>query len=94
MAAIVASCLFIIRRRRPPKAEKIIKEHPDLRPEDREVIRFIAQRGGKVLEAEIREMFPNMPRTSVWRLVKRLEKMEIVSVKRIGLQNQIELRKR
>jgi len=46
-----------------------------------------------VLEAEIRERFPGLPRTTAWRLIRRLEKMEIVIVKKIGLQNQIELKK-
>ena len=84
---------FIAMKRRAPKAEKILKEHFDLRPEDREVIRFIAERGGKVLEAEIRERFQEIPRTTLWRLVRRLERMEIVTIKKIGLQNQIELKK-
>jgi len=88
----VAGSFLLLRRRGPPKVEDILKKHPDLRAEDREVVQFIAERGGKVFEAEIREKF-NLPRTTVWRLAKRLEKMEIVTVKRIGLQNQIELRK-
>jgi len=88
----VAGSFLLLRRRGSPKVESILKKHPDLRAEDREVVQFIAERGGKVFEAEVREKF-NLPRTTVWRLAKRLEKMEIVTVKRIGLQNQIELRK-
>ena len=84
---------FIFLKRRPIGAERIVKERPELRQEDREVIKFIAERGGKVLEAEIREAFPDLPRTTLWRLVRRLEKMDIVSVRKIGLQNQIELKK-
>jgi len=88
----VVGGFLLLRRRGPPEVEDILKTHPDLRAEDREVVQFIAERGGKVLEAEIRERF-NLPRTTVWRLAKRLEKMEIVTVKKVGLQNQIELRK-
>jgi uncharacterized membrane protein len=84
---------FIMLKRRAPSFEKILKEHPELRQEDREVIRFIAEREGKVLEAEIRERFPDLPRTTAWRLIRRLEKMDIVTVEKIGLQNQIELKK-
>jgi uncharacterized membrane protein len=84
---------FIMLKRRAPSFEKILKEHPELRQEDRGVIRFIAERGGKVLEAEIRERFPDLPRTTAWRLIRRLEKMDIVTVEKIGLQNQIELKK-
>ena len=88
---IVGSFLFL-RKRREPSGEKIIKERPYLRQEDRDVIRFLEGKGGKAFESEVREKFPDMPRTSLWRLVKRLEKMEIVTVKRIGLQNQIKLK--
>jgi len=89
----VVGVFFLLRRRRPPSAERILKEHLELRKEDRDVIRFITERGGSVLEAEIREEFPDLPRTTVWRLLKRLEKMDMVTVKKIGLQNQIELKK-
>jgi len=92
LVAVVGG-FFLLRRRRPPSAERILKEHLELRKEDREVIQFIADRGGTVLEAEIREEFPDLPRTTVWRLLKRLEKMNMVTVKKIGLQNQIELKK-
>lgn len=84
---------FVFLKRRPVGAERIVKERPELRQEDQEVIQFIAERGGKALEAEIREAFPDLPRTTLWRLVRRLEKLEIVSVQKIGLQNQIELKK-
>jgi len=90
--AVVGVGLFFAKKRKP-KADKIIKDHLDLRDEDKEVIQFIAEKGGRVFESEIRERFPDMPRTTLWRLVRRLEKMDIVTVRRIGLQNLIELRK-
>jgi uncharacterized membrane protein len=34
-----------------------------------------------------------MPRTTLWRLVRRLEGLEIVEVKKIGLENQVQLKK-
>jgi len=92
LAVVAIGTFLLLKRKGPPRVEKIFREHPELRAEDREVIRFIAQRGGKVFEAEIRDRFPELPRTSVWRMVKRLERMNIVTVKKIGLQNQIELK--
>jgi len=91
LTAIVLSALLIVRRRRGPNVEKILKAYPQLKKEDKEVIEFLAERGGKAFEAEIRERFPDMPRTSLWRLVRRLERMEIVEVKKIGLENQVQL---
>jgi uncharacterized membrane protein len=93
VTAVVLSALLIVRRRRGPNVEKILKAHPQLKKEDREVIQFLAEKDGKAFEAEIRERFPDMPRTSLWRLVRRLERLEIVEVKKIGLENQVQLKK-
>lgn len=62
-----------------------------LRREEADVLRFIRERGGRVLEAELRGAFPNIPRTSMWRLVRRLERMGRVRVRKVGLQNVVEL---
>ncbi len=93
VTAVVLSALLIVRRRREPNVEKTIKANPQLKQEDKAVLEFLAERGGKAFEAEIRERFPDMPRTSLWRLVRRLERLEIVEIKRIGLENQVQLRK-
>jgi len=93
IAAAAFILAFVLLRRKPPSAGGILRAHPYLRQEDRDVIQFLEEKGGKAFEAEIREKFPDMPRTSLWRLVKRLEKMEIVKVRRIGLENQVELKK-
>jgi uncharacterized membrane protein len=92
-AAVVLSALIVVRRRRGPNVEKILKANPQLKKEDKEVIQFLVEKDGKAFEAEIRERFPDMPRTSLWRLVRRLERLEIVEVKRIGLENQVQLKK-
>ena len=84
---------WLVWRRRAPSAEKILKKHLSLRPEDKAVIRFLAEKGGHAFESEIRDKFPDLPRTSLWRLVRRLQRMDIVSVDKIGRQNQIRLKK-
>jgi uncharacterized membrane protein len=93
MGAVVLSALLFVKRRKRPNIEKILKAYPQLMKDDREVIQFLAEKDGKAFEAEIRERFPDMPRTSLWRLVRRLERLEIVEVKKIGLENQVELKK-
>ncbi len=85
--------VIILFKRRKVNIEKIFKLHPQLNAEERNVIRFLAENEGKVFESVIREKFPDIPRTSLWRLVKRLEKLEIIKVKKIGLENQVELKK-
>jgi uncharacterized membrane protein len=89
---IIAVIYFGVVRRRTISAEKIIDDHPQLRQEDRDVIRFLQDQGGKAFESEIRERFPDLPRTSLWRLIRRLDRLEIVTVKKIGLQNLVELK--
>ena len=94
-AAAVAAIFFVVFLlfRRGYNVEKIFKMHPRLNKEEKSVIEFLAENEGKAFESQIRERFPDIPRTSLWRLVKRLEKLEIIRVKKIGLENQVELKK-
>jgi uncharacterized membrane protein len=71
--------------------ETIIRNYPDLKQEDREVLHFLAEKEGAVFEGEIRTKFL-LPKTSVWRLVKRLERLELIEVTKIGGQNLLKLR--
>jgi uncharacterized membrane protein len=91
LAAIIIVVVLLFRRR--ANTEKIFKENPQLNSEEKGVILFLAENEGKVFESQIRERFPDIPRTSLWRLVKRLEKLDIIRVKKIGLENQVELKK-
>ncbi|HDQ05955.1 MAG TPA: hypothetical protein ENN36_04440 [Candidatus Bathyarchaeota archaeon] len=92
VAAIILVIYFLFRRR-SCNVEKIFKMNPQLNQEEKDVIQFLAENEGKAFESQIRERFPDIPRTSLWRLVKRLEKLEIIRVKKIGLENQVELKK-
>jgi len=86
--AVFGVFLFIRRRR----AHDIGGQNSELRPDDIKVIEFISERGGKVLEPEVRMRFA-LPKTSAWRQIKRLERLGYVKVTKIGSQNQIELLK-
>ena len=89
---------FQLRRRVKPTAKKIrqINVHKilegkrHLRLEDREAIEFIASAGGEVFEAEIREHF-KLPKSTVWRMIKRLEREGLVKVEKVGGQNLVRL---
>jgi len=93
VAAVLLSALIFFRRKPGPNVEKILKANPQLMQEDRDVIKFLAEKEGKAFEAEIRERFPDIPRTSLWRLVRRLERLEIIEIKKIGLENRVELKR-
>lgn len=91
--ATVAILMLIVLRKRKINVKKIVNRNPTLMKEDIAVIEFLAEKDGKAFEAEIRAKFPDMPRTSLWRLVRRLERLEIVETKKIGLEKQVQLKK-
>ena len=70
---------------------RIIEERPHLRPEDQQVLTFLAEKEGAAFESEIRTKF-QLPKTTIWRLVKRLEREELVEIRKAGGQNLIKLK--
>ena len=72
--------------------ESIFKLKPDIREDDKEIVKFISNNGGKVLESELRKKFLQ-PRTTMWRAVKRLERNGIIEIEKKDLQNLVKLRK-
>jgi len=72
--------------------QKILTSH-DLRDEEVEAVRFLADNNGQAFEAELFGTL-DLPRTTTWRMVRRLEKMGIVDLKKFRKQNLISIRKR
>ena len=70
---------------------RILEERPHLRPEDQQVLKFLAEKEGAAFESEIRTKF-QLPKTTIWRLVKRLEREELVEIRKAGGQNLIKLK--
>jgi uncharacterized membrane protein len=70
---------------------RIVDERPHLRPEDQDVLRYLAEKEGAAFESEIRTKF-QLPKTTIWRLVKRLEREELVEIRKAGGQNLIKLK--
>jgi len=94
-----AASIFVFLRKKGGKAvetverfdmDRLFDEHPHLRLDDKEVLRFLADSGGGVFAAELRERF-GVPRTSLWRMIRRLEREEAVEVERIGGQSLVKL---
>ena len=75
-----------------PDKETIYKFKPELRQDDKEIIAFISEKGGQVFESELRKKFL-MPRTTMWRAVKRLEREDVIEIEKVDQQNLIKLRK-
>jgi uncharacterized membrane protein len=76
----------------PLDIETIYRIKPELRQDDKNIVAFISEKGGQVYESELRKKFL-MPRTTMWRAVKRLEREEIIEIEKVDQQNLIKLRK-
>ncbi len=71
--------------------DKLFNRHRELRQDEIQVIRYLAGKNGKAFEAELFELL-SLPRTTTWRLIKRLQGMEIVDIKKSRRQNIVLIR--
>jgi uncharacterized membrane protein len=71
--------------------ETIFKIRPEMRDDDKEIVKFISENGGQVLESDLRKKFLQ-PRTTMWRAVKRLERLGVVEISKKDLQNMVKLK--
>lgn len=75
----------------PPDKETIFRLKPELRQEDKDIVAFVSEKGGQVFESELRKKFL-LPRTTMWRAVKRLEREGVVEIEKVDQQNLIKLK--
>ena len=76
----------------PPDTETIFRLRPDMREDDKGIVKFIHENDGQVLESALRKKFLQ-PRTTMWRAVKRLERLGVVEIYKKDQQNMVKLRK-
>lgn len=82
-----------LRQRQPLfDLERAFMQKPYLRDDDRQVIRYVVEKGGEVLLADIRNRFA-LPKSTAWRLVKRLEREELVEIIKFGNQNLVKCKR-
>ena len=72
--------------------DRIFNRHESLRLEDKEVLRFLAENSGEAFASEVRDRF-DLPRSTTWRLIRRLVREGIVEEVKIGNQSLIKVRK-
>ena len=101
-AVFVFSVLWLLMQRKLRKTrkpdtgvdlKKLLDKERNLRPEEIQVIHFLAEKNGTAFEVELYEKL-DLPRTTTWRLLRRLEKMEIVDIRKSRRQNIISIRKK
>ena len=104
VVVLLVSGVYMIRRRVAAKAQPlreqfevdldvVFREHPELRYEDREALKFIAEAGGEVFANEIRERL-GLARTSAWRMIRRLVGLEILEERKVGGQSLVSINRR
>ncbi|MDC0210861.1 MarR family transcriptional regulator [Candidatus Nitrosopelagicus sp.] len=86
---VSASQTTVLEKNEPFNIEKVL-EMPDLREDDKQIIKFIHENGGSALESDLRKKFL-LPRTTMWRAVKRLERYELIEITKKDQQNLIKL---
>ncbi|MDW0218904.1 MAG: hypothetical protein QOK52_09320 [Nitrososphaeraceae archaeon] len=69
----------------------IITQKRNFKPEEKEILFYLSDNEGAAFEGEIRNRFI-LPKTSLWRLIKRLEREDMIEVTKIGGQNLIKLK--
>ena len=85
----------IISKKQPEEKidpQTIFDFRPDMREDDKKIVKFISENGGKVFESELRKKFLQ-PRTTMWRAVKRLERLGVIEIDKKDLQNLVILKK-
>lgn len=63
-----------------------------MREDDKQLVTFLEQNGGQAFEKELRKKFL-LPRTTMWRAVKRLERQGVIVIEKKDFQNLVKLRK-
>ena len=76
----------------PVDPQRIFDYVPDMREDDKKIVRFISENGGQVFESELRKKFLQ-PRTTMWRAVKRLERLGVIEINKKDMQNLVILKK-
>ena len=101
--SIIVPVVYAVKRKKTPiqlaenknevDTKKLLEKHKDLRQEEIQVISFLTEKHGTALEAELYEKL-NLPRTTTWRLLKRLQTMGIIDITKARRQNTISIKKK
>jgi uncharacterized membrane protein len=70
--------------------DKVFKYKDHLRTDEKAVLRYIEESNGAFI-TEIRERF-DIPKSTAWRMIKRLEEYGVVAVSRVGRETYLNLR--
>ncbi len=100
-ALLVAGYIYMNRRKPglPAKPETqapqvdldaVFRNNPHLRTDDKAILRYVQESGGAFI-TEVRERF-DVPKSSAWRMVKRLEEEGLLEVSTVGRETYLQLK--
>lgn len=98
---LVAGYMYLSSRQRglPAKPEAqapevdldaVFRDRPHLRTDDKAVLRYVQESGGTFI-TEVRERF-DIPKSSAWRMIKRLEGEGLLEVSTVGRETYLQLK--
>ena len=70
--------------------DMVFRKNPHLRTDDKAVLRFLEETGGAFI-TEVRDRF-DIPKSSAWRMVRRLEEDGIIISSKVGRETYLQLR--
>jgi uncharacterized membrane protein len=70
--------------------DSLFRDHRTLRMDDKEVLRFICESGGGVFASELRDRF-DLPKSSAWRMIRRLENEEVIETRTVGRETYVQI---
>jgi uncharacterized membrane protein len=74
-----------------PEIEEVVTQ--EMREDDKQLVSYLEKNGGQAFERDLRKKFL-MPRTTMWRAVKRLERQGVIEIEKKDFQNLVRLKKR
>ncbi len=70
--------------------DAVFRDRPNLRTDDKAVLRYVQESGGAFI-TEVRERF-DIPKSSAWRMIKRLEEEGLLEVSTVGRETYLQLK--
>ncbi|MCW3990226.1 MAG: hypothetical protein NWE88_09150 [Candidatus Bathyarchaeota archaeon] len=71
----------------------ILDEHPYLRMDDKEALTLVAENGGGIFASELRSHL-GLPKSSCWRMIRRLEGEGVFETKKVGRETFVRISSR
>ena len=65
----------------------------EMREDDKQLVSYLEKNGGQAFERDLRKKFL-LPRTTMWRAVKRLERQGVIQIEKKDFQNLVRLKKK